>query len=154
MWALDERVERVADHDAEVLQPHLVDALVDGRDELDERDDLAVEDLERLGGDDQGDRAAVPDVLAVGDRVALEERPDVDVLVPLGHAERQVAELVRRDVDAARQQAVALLRRERAVVADDVRDRVGHRVTSGVIVRAACYREQTCAVGQTPSAAI
>ena len=41
----DERVERVADHDAEVLQPHLVDALVNGRDELDERDDLAVEDL-------------------------------------------------------------------------------------------------------------
>jgi hypothetical protein len=39
---------------------------VHGRDELDERDDLAVEDFERLRGNDQGDRAAVPDVLAIG----------------------------------------------------------------------------------------
>ena len=45
----DERVERVAHHDAEVLQPHLVDALVHWRDEFDERDDLVVEDFERLG---------------------------------------------------------------------------------------------------------
>ena len=44
----DERVESVADHDAEVLQPHPVDALVHGRDELDERDGLAVEDLQRV----------------------------------------------------------------------------------------------------------
>ena len=72
-----------------------------------------------------------------GDRVPLEEGPEVDVLVPLGDADRQVAQLVRRDVDAARSEAVALQRRERAVVADEVRDRVGHRVTSGAIVRAA-----------------
>ena len=45
---------KFADHDAEVLQPRRVDALVHGRDELDERDDLAVEDFERLGGNDQG----------------------------------------------------------------------------------------------------
>ena len=62
----------------------------------------------------------------IGDRVPLEERPEVDVLVPLGDADRQVAQLVRRDVDAARGEAVALLRRERPVVPDDVRDRVGH----------------------------
>ena len=61
----------------------------------------------------------------------------MDVLVPLGDAERQVAQLVRRDVDAARGEAVALQRGERTVVADEVRDRVGHRVTSGDIVRAA-----------------
>jgi len=41
----DKRVESLADHDAEVLQPHLVDALMHGRDELDERDDLTVEDF-------------------------------------------------------------------------------------------------------------
>jgi hypothetical protein len=52
----DERVEGVADHDAEVLEPHLVDALVDGWVELDERDGLDVEDFERLRGDDQGRR--------------------------------------------------------------------------------------------------
>ena len=73
----------LADHDPEVLQPHPVDALVDGRDELDERDDLAFQDFERLGENDQGDRAAVPDVLPIRGRVALEERPDLDVLVPL-----------------------------------------------------------------------
>ena len=141
----DERVELLADDHAEVLQAHLVDPLVDGRDELDERDDLAVEDAERLGEDDQGDRPAVPDVLAIGDRVPLEERPEVDVLVPLGDADRQVAQLVRRDVDAARGEAVALQGRERTVVADEVRDRVGHRVTSGAIVRAVIL----AAVGST-----
>src|SRR6478672_10305509 len=67
-----------ADH-AEMLQAHLVDTLMDGRDELDERDDLAIEDYERLGGNDQGDRPPIPDVLAIGDRVPLEAGPEVDV---------------------------------------------------------------------------
>jgi len=58
--------------------------------------------------------------------MAFQERPDVDVLVPLGHAEGEVAELVGSDVDAERQQPVALLGGERPVVADDVLDRVGH----------------------------
>ena len=71
-----ESVNLIADDYAEVLQAHLVDALVDGRDELDERDDLAVEDAKRLGGDDQGDRPSVPDPLAIGDRVPLEEGPE------------------------------------------------------------------------------
>jgi hypothetical protein len=96
----DERVESVADHDAEVLQPHPVDAMVHGRDELDERDDLVVEDFERLGGNDQGDRAAVPDVLAIGDRMAFEQVPHMHVLVPLRHADGEVAERVGADVDA------------------------------------------------------
>jgi hypothetical protein len=74
-----------------MLQAHLVDPLVDGRDELDELDDLAVEDAERLGEHDQGDRSSVPDALAIGDRVPLEKGPEVDILVPLGDAERQVA---------------------------------------------------------------
>ena len=56
----DERVERVADDHPEVFQSHLVDTLVDWCDELDERDHLAVEDLERLGRNDEGDRSAVP----------------------------------------------------------------------------------------------
>ena len=46
------------------------------------------------------------------------------------------AERVRGDVDATRPQPLALLGRERSVVADDVRDRVGHlspprKVTNG-----------------------
>jgi hypothetical protein len=36
-----------------------------------------------------------------------------------------MAQLVRRNIDA-REHAVTLLSRERLVVADDVRDRVGH----------------------------
>jgi len=58
--------------------------------------------------------------------MALQQRPDVDILVPLGHPEGEVAERVRGDFDAARQQAVALRGCEGAVVADDLRDRVGH----------------------------
>jgi hypothetical protein len=131
-----ECVDLIADHHAEVLHAHLVDPLVDRRDEFDERDDLAVEDAERLGRHDQGDRPSVPEILAIGDRVPLEKGPEVDVLVPLGDADREVAQLVGRDVDTARGQAVALQLRERAVVADEVRDRVGRGVTSGVIVRA------------------
>jgi hypothetical protein len=123
----DERVESVADHDAEVLQPHLVDALVDGRDELDERDDLSVEDFERLVGNDQGDRAAVPEVLAIGDGMAFNETPHLDVLIPLGDSVREVAEWVWGDVDAARRQPVSLLRGECAVVPDDVLDRIWHQ---------------------------
>ena len=90
--------------------------------------DLAVEDAERLGEEDHGDRPAVPDVLRVGDGVALEEGPQVDVLVPLRHADGEVAQLVRRDVDAAGEQAVALLRGERPIVPDDVAHRIGHRL--------------------------
>jgi hypothetical protein len=65
--------------------------------------------------------------------VSLEERPDLDVLVPLRDSEGEVTELVRGDVDAARQQAVALLCRERPIVADDVRDRLGKRRQSEAI---------------------
>jgi hypothetical protein len=114
---------------------------VDGRDELDHRDDLAVEDAKRLGEQDQGDRSSVPDAFVVGGRVPLEEGPEVDVLVPFRDADRQVTELVRRDVDTARDEPVALQRRERPIVADEVRDRVGHRVTSSAMVRAATLEE-------------
>ncbi len=67
-----ELLDIVPDHDAEVLQPHPVDALVDGRDELDERDEGAIE-----------------------------EAPNVNVLLPLGDVVRDVAEGIRGDVDAA-----------------------------------------------------
>src|SRR4029079_1493400 len=70
----DERVEGLPDDDAQVLEAPLVDPLMDGRDELDQRDRLAVEDLEGLLGQDQGDRAAVPHVLAIDERVSLEQR--------------------------------------------------------------------------------
>ena len=96
-----EGVDLLADDDAEVLQAHLVDALVDGWDELDERDDLAVEDA-------SGSESTISEIgrpfqkfSRFATRVALEERPEVDVLIPLGDADREVTELVRRDVDAA-----------------------------------------------------
>ena len=46
----------------------------------------------------------------------------MDVLVPVRDADRQVAERVRADVDAARKQPLVLHRRERPVVADEVAD--------------------------------
>jgi hypothetical protein len=107
-----------------VLEAHRVDALVDGRDELDERDERAVEDVERLRQQDLGHGPAVPDVLHVGDRVPLEEGPHVDVLVPFGDPVRVVAERIRGDVDAARRQPVALSSDEGPVVPDDVLDRI------------------------------
>ena len=91
---------------------------------------FAVEDFERLGGNDQGDRAAVPDVLAIGDCVTFDEPAHMHVLVPLGHPVREVAEFVRGDVDAACGQPVSLLRGERPVVPDDVLDRICHQPVS------------------------
>src|SRR5438552_5495672 len=82
-----EGIYLVADDDPEVLEAHLVDALVDRRDELDERDRHPLEDLERRGEEDLRDRPAVPDVLEVGGRVTFEQGPQVGVLVPLRHAD-------------------------------------------------------------------
>jgi hypothetical protein len=121
-----EVVDLLTDDDAEVLEAHPVDALVNGRDELDERDRSPVEDIERLGEHDQGDRTPVPEVLAVRPRVALEKRALVDVKVPIGDADGEVAERVGCDVDAAGNKTVALHRREGLIVPDDVPDRIGH----------------------------
>src|SRR4029077_2103109 len=64
-----ELVELLTDDDAEVFEAHPVDTLVNGRDELDARDRSPLEDLERLGEHEQGDRTPVPDVLAVRPRM-------------------------------------------------------------------------------------
>ena len=56
--------------------------------------------------------------------MALEKRPLVDVQVPIGDADREVAERVGCDVDAAGNKTVALHRREGSIVPDDVRDRI------------------------------
>jgi hypothetical protein len=82
-----ELVELLTDDDAEMLEAHPVDALVNGRDELDARDRSPVEDIERLGEHDQGDRAPVPDALAVRPCMALEKRPLVYVKIPIGDAD-------------------------------------------------------------------
>src|SRR5678815_1538487 len=107
-----------------MLEAHPVDALVNRWDELDERDRSPVEDLERLGEHDQGDRTPVPDVLGVRLRMALEKRALVDVQVPIGDADGEVAERVGCDVDAAGRKAVALQRRESWIVPDDLGDRI------------------------------
>jgi hypothetical protein len=109
-----ELVDLLADDDAEVLEAHPVDPLVNGRDELDARDRGPVEHIERLGEHDQGDRTPVPDVLVVRVRMAPEKRALVDVQVPIGDAEGQVAERVGCDVDAVGRKTVALHRREGA----------------------------------------
>src|SRR5262249_41066799 len=107
-----ELVELLTDDHAEVLEAHPVDTLVNGRDELDARDRSPVEDIERLGEHDQGDRTPVPNVLEVRRRMALEKRALMDVQVPIGDADGEVAERVGRDVDAAGDKTVALHRRE------------------------------------------
>src|SRR6187401_3201271 len=100
---------------------------MNGRDELDARDWCPVEDVERLGEHDQGDRAPVPDLLAVRPCVPLEERPLVNIEIPIGDAHGEVAQRVRIDVDAAGAKTVTLHRRERSVVPDDVGDRIRGR---------------------------
>ena len=109
-----ELVDAIAHDDAEVLQAHPVDALVDGRDELDHRD--------RAPSSTSSGSASR--ILEIGrpfqtfsscGRLALEQRADVDVLVPLGHAVGHVAQGIRGDVDAARGQT------RRAAVAANAR---------------------------------
>src|SRR6266516_7555834 len=119
-----EVVDVLPDDDAEVLEAHPVDTLVNRRDELDARDRSPVEDIERLVEDDLGDRTPVPDALEVRPRMALEKRPLVDVQVPIGDADGEVAERVGRDVDAVGKKTVALHRRESAIVPDDLGDRI------------------------------
>src|SRR6188768_775978 len=58
--------------------------------------------------------------------MALEQRPDMDVLVPLGDAVREMAGLIRAHVDAALEQPLMLPCCEGPVVADDVTHRIGH----------------------------
>src|SRR5437868_10586808 len=122
-----EVVDVLTDDDAEVLEAHPVDALVNGRDELDERDRSPLEDIERLGEHDLGDRTPVPDVLAVRPRMALEKRPLVDVKIPIGDADGEVAERVGRDVDAAGNKTLALHGREGSIVPDDLGDWIRRR---------------------------
>lgn len=100
---------------------------MDGRNELDERDLLAVEHLQRLLEEDQRHGPPVPDVLHVRRGVALEQSPHVHVLIPLGHPIGQVSQRVGRDVDAPCEEAIALPGGERPVIADDVRYRIAHR---------------------------
>src|SRR4029453_15161859 len=67
-----EVVDLPTQQNPEVLEGHPVDALVNGRDELDERDRSPVEDIEGPGEYDQGDRTPVPDVLAVRPPMGLQ----------------------------------------------------------------------------------
>ena len=144
-----EGVDLFADNDAEMLEAHPVDALVNGWDELDQRDRSPVEDLERLGEHDQGDRTPVPEVLGVRARMALEERPLVDVQIPVGDAHGEVTERVRRDVDAAGKKTVALHRREASIVPDDLGNRIRCRhVASLRHHRTRCNAGHTSRVGR------
>jgi hypothetical protein len=67
----------------------------------------------------------------------LEQRPLMDVQVPIGDADGEVAERIRRDVDAAGNETVALHRREGSIVPDDLGDRIRrhHLASSSAIVR-------------------
>jgi hypothetical protein len=60
-------------------------------------------------------------------RFAFEQRPLLDVQVPVGDADGQVAERVRRDVDPAGEKPVVLHRGEGSIVPDDLGDRIRRR---------------------------
>src|SRR5947209_20514200 len=66
--------------------------------------------------------------------MALEKRALVDVKVPIGDADGEVAERVGCDVDAAGNKTVALHRREASIVPDDLGDRIRRR-HSGILLR-------------------
>src|SRR2546427_11272516 len=55
-----ERLEVVGDDHADVLESHLIDVLMGRRDQLDARDRHARVDVDRLPGEQAGDRAAGP----------------------------------------------------------------------------------------------
>ena len=59
--------------------------------------------------------------------MALEKGPLVDVQVPVGDADGEVAERIRGHVDAAGAKTVALHRRESSIVPDDLGDRIRRR---------------------------
>ena len=63
----------------------------------------------------------------------------MDVQVPISDTDGDVAECVRRDVDAAGRKTVALHRRERSIVPDDLGDRIrrSHVASSSAILRRA-----------------
>ena len=131
-----EVVDLLTDDDAEVLEAHPVDALVNRRDELDERDRGPVGPSSGSASRSRKSEAD-PEVLAVRPRIALEKRALVDVKVPISDADGEVAERVGPDVDAASNKTVALHRREGSIVADDLGDRIRRRhvASSSAIVR-------------------
>src|SRR5215213_7307211 len=91
---LPERIKTFfADDESDVLHAHLVNALMDGRDELNHREYLAVEHLQLIEKD-QGHRPAVPEALAIGRCVAFEQSPYSDILVPFGHPVAEVAQFI------------------------------------------------------------
>ena len=68
-----EGVDLITHDDPQMFEAHAVDALVDRRDELDERHPHPIEHHEGFGQDDLRDRPAVPDVLEIGGRVAFQQ---------------------------------------------------------------------------------
>jgi len=95
--------------------------------------------LEWRGDEDLRDRPAIPDVLEVRGRVAFEQGSQVDVRLPFRHADGEVAERIRADVDASGEQAVALPLGERPIVPDNLANRIGNRL----LLRAAIVRRGT-----------
>jgi hypothetical protein len=59
--------------------------------------------------------------------MSLEKGALVDVQIPIGDADGEVAERIGRDVDAAGDETVALQRREGSIVPDDLGDRIRRR---------------------------
>jgi hypothetical protein len=91
-------VELVTHDDTEVLESHPVDALMNGRDELDAQERSPVENLERLGWASTNLEIGRP--FHTSSRFAfawaLEECPLVDVEIPSGSRGRRRAERVGR----------------------------------------------------------
>ena len=81
----------VADDEPEVLEPHPVDTLVKRRDQLDKVELMRAE-WNGLPEEQLRDRATVPDVFAVCDRMLLEAIAQLEIVTPCACAIGNVAD--------------------------------------------------------------
>ena len=84
--------------------------------------------------------------------MALEKRPLVDVQVPIGDADGEMAQRIGGDVDAAGKKTVALHRREGSIVPDDLGDRIRRRHVASPRPSYETHGRTDSRVGLTPHA--
>src|SRR5215470_1600759 len=109
----------LAHHEAAMLEAHPVDTLVEGRNQLDQIQGPST-DGDRLGENDLRDRAAVPDVFAVGNGQLLEPFSKGQVLPPGSCAERNMTDRQPGYLDAEPSTSRSLLFVERGDTPENV----------------------------------
>jgi hypothetical protein len=90
--AASKLLEVFADNEAEVFEPHLVDTLMKGRNELDQVNRLPKRRRERLRQEHLGDGSPIPHALEVSSASSLNAVTSTDILVPCPDSDRDMAE--------------------------------------------------------------